>query len=173
MSDDIDDVEQVWRDFWTPIFDKARDEADGSDLMDAEFSRAELEQVKRELYDFKQAMDVVPVVYSHATGGALSKITYSDASQITAAIDEHYSEAFKSDAADAIVRSTAVIARDPDRAVQARIDEVVEAVLQEVQDFLGVAGEDLERAAKDWERVKAWMASEMVQNGVDRRRGRA
>lgn len=54
------DIEQVWQEFWKPIVEK-----DG--VLD-------LEQVKKELFDFWQAMQSVPKVYCHVTRDAVSKI---------------------------------------------------------------------------------------------------
>lgn len=51
------------------------------------------EQVLKELYDFMVAMQEVPKVYCHITGGKLSKINYP-ASTIIAVADDLISEQY-------------------------------------------------------------------------------
>lgn len=70
-----DEVEKVWREFWEPIVIKD--------------SQLDLEQIKKELYDFYCAMQEVPRVYCHITGNNLSKITYK-AEVVIDAADDHY-----------------------------------------------------------------------------------
>lgn len=53
-------VERTWRDHWAPLL---CDDAGAVDL----------EKVKRELYDYAQVLDQVPTVYTHITGGRISK----------------------------------------------------------------------------------------------------
>lgn len=49
----------------------------------------DVEQVKRELHDYKMLLDSVPLVYSHVTGNRISKPnTHPDA--VIAEADEHY-----------------------------------------------------------------------------------
>lgn len=74
MAND-DEVEQVWTEFWTPLL-----YANG--VLD-------LEQVKRELYDFRMAMKEVSLVYDHITGGKFSKVT-TPAQHVISATSEHY-----------------------------------------------------------------------------------
>lgn len=75
MSDQ--EVERVYREFWAPIV-----EADG---------RLDIEQVKRELYDFWQAMQMVPKVYCHITGNRVSKIL-TDSNVVCSLADEYYAQ---------------------------------------------------------------------------------
>jgi hypothetical protein len=56
------EVEKVWREFWREIVTRG--------------GRLDVEQIKKELFDFHIAMQNVPRVYSEVTGGQLSKITY-------------------------------------------------------------------------------------------------
>ncbi len=53
-------VEKVWQDFWMPLV--------------APDGRVDMEQIKKELYDFRQIMKEVSRVYEYVTGGAISKI---------------------------------------------------------------------------------------------------
>lgn len=53
-------LEEVWYTFWKDIV--------------APNGVLDLEQVKRELYDFWVVMQQVPKVYDHVTGGKVSKI---------------------------------------------------------------------------------------------------
>ena len=57
MNDE--DVEREWKDFWEPIV--------------APEGKLDLEQLKKELYDFRVVMQEVEKVYIHVTGGKLSK----------------------------------------------------------------------------------------------------
>ena len=50
-----------------------------------------LDQIKKELYDFKEAIDNVPKVYEHVTGRKFCELTYNSDVVIGFA-DEHYSE---------------------------------------------------------------------------------
>jgi hypothetical protein len=67
------DVERVWREFWADIV------APGGQL--------DLEQVKRELYDFSHLLDNVPKVYMAVTGGMVSKPN-TDASAVIGEFEE-------------------------------------------------------------------------------------
>jgi hypothetical protein len=82
------DMERVWRDYWLPLLIKDGD--------------VDLEQVKKELYDYHNVLEVVPSVYSHASGGAMSKPSYNDVQQICAVIDDHYDEVARENAVDAL-----------------------------------------------------------------------
>lgn len=149
MADE--DVEKVWNEFWWPTIAAAAAERQGAgqQILPRALTIEEWDQIKRELFDWHNVINVVPAVYSYATGGRMSKPTYNDVSQITGCIDEHYEEGFNADVAEAIVRST----DDVDMSDPA-IRDAVEIVLQNIQDGLGVPAEDLEAAAKDWERLK-------------------
>jgi hypothetical protein len=52
-------VERVWQEFWKPIV-----APDGT---------LDVEQVKRELFDYHTTMENVPLVYDEITGGRISK----------------------------------------------------------------------------------------------------
>lgn len=54
-------VEENWNEFWKEILLKN----DGS---------IDIEQLKKELFDFSTLLDNVPKVYNHITGGMLSKV---------------------------------------------------------------------------------------------------
>ena len=70
------DYEEVWNEFWKEIIiDKNGD--------------INLDQIKRELYDFKELIDNVPNVYRYVTGGRLSEATYSS-DVVTMFADEYY-----------------------------------------------------------------------------------
>jgi hypothetical protein len=56
-----EDVNKVWREFWKPIVFFANNELN-------------INQVKRELFDYKMIMEEVSKVYDCLTGGRISKI---------------------------------------------------------------------------------------------------
>ena len=58
-----DDVEKVWQEFW-------------KDIVYDEQGNLNVEQIKKELYDFYFVMQEVPKVYCEITGGRLSYVTY-------------------------------------------------------------------------------------------------
>lgn len=58
-----------------------------------------LELVKRELYDYAMLLDNVPRVYSHATGGRVSKPN-TDAGAVIAEIDSYIDELVEEEIAD-------------------------------------------------------------------------
>lgn len=70
--------EQDWCEFWRSLVTKP----DGS---------IDLEQIKKELSDYKILLDNVPIVYSHITGGILSYPTY-DAKTVIQCTEEYYNE---------------------------------------------------------------------------------
>lgn len=57
------EVEKVWQEFW-------------KDIVCDENGNVDLEQIKKELCDFRFMMNEVPKVYSEITGGLLSYPTY-------------------------------------------------------------------------------------------------
>ena len=57
------EVEKVWQEFW-------------KDIVCDKNGNIDLEQIKKELYDFHTVMQEVPKVYSEITGGLLSYVTY-------------------------------------------------------------------------------------------------
>lgn len=81
------DPEEVYEQFWKDLV-----EVDGE---------VNLEQVKKELSDFKWAMDNVPIVYGEITGYATSNIRVIP-SQIISLADESYEKNFRSDLEDAL-----------------------------------------------------------------------
>ena len=58
-----EEIEQVWKEFWLPLLEK-----DG---------KIDMEQVKKELYDFRMVMKNASKVYEHITSG---KISYANTS---------------------------------------------------------------------------------------------
>ena len=71
------EVERVYQDFWKPLVER-----DGI---------VDMEQVKKELFDFWQVMDRVPKVYCHITGGQVSKIL-TDPEVVNALADDYYGD---------------------------------------------------------------------------------
>jgi hypothetical protein len=67
-------VEEDWDEFWQPII--------------APDGEIDVEQLKKELSDFRWVMEQVPKVYMHITGGTLSKVMYEARTVITYADDE-------------------------------------------------------------------------------------
>lgn len=69
------DVEAVWQKFWLPIL-KARD-LPATDrfarVADRDFDGVSLDQIKRELYDFRTMMEGIPGLYDEITGGQITK----------------------------------------------------------------------------------------------------
>ena len=55
------EVDRKFQEFWVPI------------IFDLENGRLNLEQLKKELYDYSMLLDHVPKVYSEVTGGRVSK----------------------------------------------------------------------------------------------------
>lgn len=151
------DVEKVWSEFWWPLLVATVTER-GEDYRHAQFddgtltlSGPLLAQIKRELFDLHTISTVVPQVYSHATGGAMSKATYNDVGQITALIDEHYAEIAKEQMIDALLD-----ANDN----QTSYDPEVEVFAQYVMDGLDITLDELTDAAKDRERIQAMLAEQ-------------
>lgn len=73
------EVQEVWEDFWLPIVTRA----DGT---------VDLEQVKRELFDYHTAIDQVSIAYCGVTNGRFSKPNTA-AVHITSAHDEAVADA--------------------------------------------------------------------------------
>jgi hypothetical protein len=71
-------AEKVWNNFW-------------ADICLDENGNVDMEQVKKELADFRFMIKEVPKVYSHVTGGLLSKPMYHAEGVIEKA-DEYYEE---------------------------------------------------------------------------------
>lgn len=68
----MSDYEQVYDEFW-------------KDIVENEDGTLNVDQVKRELADFHHMLAEVPLVYSHITGGELSKPNYYARDVISAA----------------------------------------------------------------------------------------
>ena len=72
-------VEENYQEFWKEIIEK-----DG--IID-------IEQIKKELYDFSTIIRNISIVYDHVTGGAISKpLTLPEI--VIAIADEHYQELY-------------------------------------------------------------------------------
>jgi len=80
MEPPISEVERVYREFWAPIVEYR--------------GFLDIEQVKKELYDFWLVMDNVPKVYNYVTGGKVSKIL-TDPEFVKALADDHYEDICK------------------------------------------------------------------------------
>lgn len=87
---------------------------------------ADSEDVRKELADFHFAMEQVPLVYDHITGGALSKINYY-AKGVIATADRHIEERIAEAVKDATEEATENLESAESRAARA------EALLREVQ----------------------------------------
>ena len=61
MPDKIEDVDKIFKELWVPI------------IFDMENGRLNLEQLKKELYDYSLLLDNVPKVYMEITAGRISK----------------------------------------------------------------------------------------------------
>jgi len=75
MTDDAE-IEQVWRDFWVPILYR-----DGA---------LDLEQLKKELLDYRTVMREVSLVYDELTGAKISKCNTNHKYVIDAAWDHFW-----------------------------------------------------------------------------------
>lgn len=73
----MSDVEKCWQDFWAPICSP-----DGN---------LDLEQIKKELFDYWNLMDGASKVYDHVTGRKVSKILTKPEIVIELA-DQHYQD---------------------------------------------------------------------------------
>lgn len=73
-------VEEVWNTFWKDIV--------------CPNGELDVEQVKKELYDFYVVMESVPKVYCHVTGGKIGKIL-TDPDVVIAAANDKFEEDLK------------------------------------------------------------------------------
>ena len=71
----MNDVEKKYQDFWKPLVEK-----DGV---------VDMEQVKKELFDFATLIDNVAKVYCHVTGNQISK-PLTDPDVVISVADEYY-----------------------------------------------------------------------------------
>lgn len=78
MTEEYKDEQECWEHFWKDICVKSNGELD-------------LEQVKKELWDFYRAMHISAKVYCYITGGKISK-PLTDADTICNEADEYYKE---------------------------------------------------------------------------------
>ena len=76
------EVEQVWNEFWVPLL-----YANGG---------VDMEQVKRELFDFQMVMGEVSKVYDYITAGKISKCTTA-AHYVIDATEQHYARVYSPD----------------------------------------------------------------------------
>lgn len=90
MSNDTerDPVDVVFDDFWRPIVSDVEGDLD-------------IDQIKKELFDFWQAMQEVPKVYCHITGNQVSKILTKSEVVISLA-DDSYAKCTKDNAVDIV-----------------------------------------------------------------------
>lgn len=72
--------ESIYESYWKSIVEK-----DG--VLD-------VEQVKKELFDFWQVMQLVPPVYCHVTGGQISKLL-TDPDAVMSVADDHYAKLYR------------------------------------------------------------------------------
>lgn len=87
------DVENDYQSFWRGIVENP----DGT---------LNVAQVKKELSDFSKLLDYVPQVYSHVTGGTISKVM-TDPKAVCTYADDHYSMLADDDTAEAVSAATA------------------------------------------------------------------
>ena len=77
-----EDVEKVWQEFWLPIISPS--------------GTVDLQQIKRELFDFHTVINEVPKAYCEITGNQFSKAT-TQAIHIIADAEDHYRRWFQDD----------------------------------------------------------------------------
>lgn len=76
------DIEKVWQDFWLPIV--------------APDGVVDLQQIKRELFDFHTVIREVPKVYREITGNLFSKAN-TQTGYIIEAAEQHYRRLYAPD----------------------------------------------------------------------------
>lgn len=79
----MEDYEVEYDEFW-------------KDIIENEDGSINLDQLKKELSDFKQLMTNIPKVYMHVTGGAISKVN-TKPEAVCQLADEHYSSLMSND----------------------------------------------------------------------------
>ena len=72
-------IEKNFKEFWVPI------------IFDEENGRLNLDQLKKELYDFSMLLDNVPKVYMAVTGGRISKPN-TDAGAVIAEFEDYMTQ---------------------------------------------------------------------------------
>lgn len=78
MVVDTNEIEKVWQEFWKPILNNNEDELN-------------LEQLKKELYDYYMIMGEVSMVYDNLTGGRISKIN-TDHNIVVDEVEDRFKE---------------------------------------------------------------------------------
>ncbi len=98
MSEDTerDPVDVVFEEFWSLILIDDQGDID-------------LDQVKKELFDFWQVMQEVPKVYCHITGNQVSKIL-AKAEVVISLADDSYAKCAKDNAVDIV---KAIVEEEP------------------------------------------------------------
>jgi hypothetical protein len=76
----MNDVDQIYKDFW-------------KDIVENEDGSINLEQLKKELYDFHFVIEEVPKVYMAVTNGAMSKPNYY-ANEVISIFNDYINEEF-------------------------------------------------------------------------------
>jgi hypothetical protein len=127
----MEDYEKNYADFWKDIVENP----DGT---------LNIDQVKKELHDFYRAMQEVPKVYSHVTGGQLSKLLY-EARTVIGEAERHYQDEFENTVSDYAANKLAddivsVLIEDeyiePANHVRAEIVDLVAAQIHETLDYV-------------------------------------
>lgn len=78
------EAEQVYQEFW-------------KDIICNEDGSINIEQLKKELYDYSRVLDNVPAVYSEITGGMLSYPTYKSETVLNIFREKYYDKAWAVD----------------------------------------------------------------------------
>jgi len=76
----MQDYEETYESFWKEILEDSN-------------GNININQLKRELHDYRMILDSVPKVYCHVTGGIVSK-PLTDPSVVCSLADEHYEESY-------------------------------------------------------------------------------
>ena len=77
------EIEKVFQEFWVPIIFNLRN--------GTRTGKLNLEQLKKELFDYYNLLNEVPKVYDHVTGGLISKPN-TKAFEVIAAADNRMNE---------------------------------------------------------------------------------
>ena len=120
------DYEKKYDEFWKDIV-----EVDGV---------LNLDQIKRELFDFFNVMEEVPKVYMHITGNKLSKPNY-DADVVISEADEYQKEYFKNEIIECLIESTE---------------------LEDILAYFNISVEDINKASNKF--YEQWLANQKESN---------